>query len=54
MEQKLLDRQKETAGLKGISVKKGVYLVSMSTVGMWQQVGFWQMFLLSLPSLVSL
>ncbi len=28
------------AGLKAISAKKGVLLVSMETVGMWQEVGF--------------
>ncbi|MEC8276472.1 MAG: bifunctional aspartate kinase/diaminopimelate decarboxylase [Myxococcota bacterium] len=28
------------AGVKSISSKKGVYLVSMDTLGMWQQAGF--------------
>jgi bifunctional diaminopimelate decarboxylase / aspartate kinase len=28
------------AGLKGISVRKGLWLVSMDTVGMWQRAGF--------------
>lgn len=37
---KIIRQAEGTAGLKGISVKKDVYLVSMSTVGMWQQVGF--------------
>ena len=29
-----------TAGVKSISSKKGVYLISMDTLGMWQQAGF--------------
>ena len=37
---KIMRQAEGAAGLKGISIKKGVYLVSMSTVGMWQQVGF--------------
>lgn len=37
---KIIRQAEGTAGLKGISIKKGIYLVSMSTVGMWQQVGF--------------
>ena len=44
MEQRIIRQAEGAAGLKGISVKKGVYLVSMSTVGMWQQVGFCEMF----------
>ena len=28
------------AGIKGISARKGIALISMETMGMWQQVGF--------------
>ncbi len=34
------DRSASVAGVKAISSRRGIVLVSMETIGMWQQVGF--------------
>lgn len=34
------DRAETVPGVKAISTRKGIVLVSMETIGMWQQVGF--------------